>query len=223
LHEGQVSNAVAQFDQALAIMPEYPEAYYNLGRAFLTNHQPDVALECLQKAAALAPDVAQINFTLGETLLQQGRTDAAREYLQKALRLRPDFPEAHYKLANALVEEGRAPEAVAHYESALQLRQPFNEAANNLAWLLATSGDKSLRDGARAVELARQAERDSGGKDPVILGTLAAAYAEAGKYPDAVAAAERARQLALAQTNRALAATLETQLRQYQAGRPFRQ
>jgi len=223
LHEGQVSNAVVQFDAALAIMPQYPEAYYNLGRAFLTNHQADVALECLQKAAALAPDVAQINFTLGETLLQQGRTDAAREYLQKALRLRPDFPEAHYKLANALVEEGRAPEAVAHYERALQLRQPFNEAANNLAWLLATTGDKSLRDGARAVELARQAERDSGGKNPMILGTLAAAYAEAGKYPEAVAAAEQARQLALAQTNRVLAATLETQQRQYQAGRPFRQ
>jgi len=139
------------------------------------------------------------------------------------LQSRPGWAEAHYKLANALVQTGRLREAVAHYEQALKWRPAYNEAANNLAWLLATSGDNSLRNGARAVELARQADRDSGGKNPVILGTLAAACAEMGNYPAAVAAAERARQLAVAQTNSALAGALEMQLRQYHAGLPYRQ
>jgi hypothetical protein len=53
LHEGQISNAVANFEKALKIKPKFPEAYYNMGRAFLTNNQPDVAVDCFQRALAL--------------------------------------------------------------------------------------------------------------------------------------------------------------------------
>jgi len=223
LHQGEVSNAVSALERAVALMSHFPEAYYTLGRAFMTNHQPEVAAECFHKALALSPTVAEIHYSLGESLLESGHAREAQDFLEQALQSRPGWAEAHYKLANALVQTGRLREAVAHYEQALKWRPAYNEAANNLAWLLATSGDNSLRNGARAVELARQADRDSGGKNPVILGTLAAACAEMGNYPAAVAAAERARQLAVAQTNSALAGALEMQLRQYHAGLPYRQ
>jgi hypothetical protein len=90
------------------------------------------------------------------------------------------------------------------------------EAANNLAWLLATCPDRSLRDGNRAVILARHASEQSHNQNPMILGTLAAALAEKGNFSEAAATAQRARELALAQANLTLAGALESQWRQYQ-------
>jgi Flp pilus assembly protein TadD len=184
LHEGQISNAVAEFEKAIAIQSHYPEAYYNLGGAFLANNQPDVAVDCLQRALAQDSSV----------------------------------PETHYRLANALAKLARYAGAIAQYSQALAIRPGMDEAANNLAWLLATCSDRSLRNGPKAVALALQASQHSHDQKPEILGTLAAAYAESGKPSDAVATAQRARQLALAQNNPALAAVLESQCRQYQAG-----
>jgi protein O-mannosyl-transferase len=183
LEQGLVPNAISNFESALVLQPAFPKAYYNMGRAFQTNNQPDVAADCFQRALALDPGVAEI----------------------------------HYKLANALVQLKQPAQAIAQYSQALQLRPGMDDAANNLAWLLATCSDRSLRDGNRAVELARQASEHSHDQNPVILGTLAAAYAQAGKLSEAVATAQRARELALAQTNRTLVAALESQLRQYQA------
>jgi Flp pilus assembly protein TadD/uncharacterized membrane protein len=218
LRQGDISNAVAQFEKALAIRPVFPEAYYNLGRAFLTNHQPDVAVDCFQRAVALDSSVAEIQFSLGETLLQLGRPAEARACLEKAIQIRPKHASAHYKLGNALVQLGRPAEAMAQYALALQIRGNYDEAANNLAWLLATCSNRSLRDGTRAVALARQASEHSHDANAVILGTLAAAYAETGDFPGAAATARRARQLALEQTNQVLAADLESQLRKYEEG-----
>jgi hypothetical protein len=75
-----------------------------------------------------------------------------------------------------------------------------------------------LRNGVRAVTLARQASEHSHDQNPVILGTLAAAYAETGNLSEAAATAQRARQLALDQNNRTLAGALESQWRRYQNG-----
>ena len=93
---------------------------------------------------------------------------------------------------------------------------------SNLAWVLATCPEASARNGARAVELAEQARRLSGDKDPVLLGTLAAAYAEAGRFADAVATAQRALELVCAQANTAQTETLRARLELYRSGSPFR-
>ena len=91
---------------------------------------------------------------------------------------------------------------------------------NNLAWRLATCPQAALRDGARAVELAREADRLAGGKNPDYLDTLAAAYAEAGQFPQAVEAAERALTLAVAQSNPRME-DIRARLKLYQGGSPF--
>jgi tetratricopeptide (TPR) repeat protein len=102
--------------------------------------------------------------------------------------------------------------------------QPDNvEAQNNLAWLWATAPDAALRKGVEAVALAEQANRLSGGQNPAVLCTLAAAYAEVGRFPDAVNTAQKALQLAESQTNAApVVNALQTQIKCYQAGSPFR-
>jgi protein O-mannosyl-transferase len=222
LQDGQTGAAVAQFEAALQSQPVYPEACYNLGRAFLTNSQPAEAVACLQKAVAMDPNAAEINYTLGETLLQQGRLDLAGTYLERALAIRPDFAGAHYQLANLLLQQGWVSAAVAHYQRALELRPDSAPACNNLAWLLATCPAASFRDGLLAVALAKQAEHITGGRDASILGTLAAAQAEAGAFAEARATARRARQLAAAQTNTALVNMIDIQAQQYGRGLPWR-
>jgi tetratricopeptide (TPR) repeat protein len=97
--------------------------------------------------------------------------------------------------------------------------QPVVE--NNLAWLLAVCSKASVRNGGKAVELARQANAQTGGENPIILHTLAAAYAEAGRFSDAVETARHALRLAGAQSNPGLAGLLESELKLYQAGKPF--
>jgi protein O-mannosyl-transferase len=92
---------------------------------------------------------------------------------------------------------------------------------NELAWVLATCKDASLRNGAEAVALAEHAVELSRNHRPAILGTLAAAYAEAGRFDDAVATATRALRLALAQNKTVLAHRLRARIKLYQAGLPF--
>ena len=112
-------------------------------------------------------------------------------------------------------------DALSQYQNALQI-EPANPALqNNLAWLLATSPEASLRDGNRAVELARQANALTSGQNPAFLTTLAAAFAEAGRFPEAVETAQRALSLAGAQSDTMLAAMLQSELKLYQAGAPF--
>jgi hypothetical protein len=71
------------------------------------------------------------------------------------------------------------------------------------------------------VALARQANGQAGGRNPVILGTLAAALAETGQFPEAIQTAQQATQLANAASNAAVARSIESQMTFYQAGKPF--
>ena len=148
--------------------------------------------------------------------------DEAVAHFERALALQPNLGEAHNGLASALLQAGRVREAVAQYQAAVAAAPENPYLLNNLAWALATCPEASIRDGARAVELAQQAERLSGGKDPWILGTLAAAYAEAGRFSEAVAAAQRALELATARADTKQAEDLRARISLYQAGSPYR-
>jgi Flp pilus assembly protein TadD len=112
-------------------------------------------------------------------------------------------------------------EAIGHFQTALKIEPVDIEVQNNLAWQLATCGQASLRNGSQAVQLARQANDLAQGKNPVILGTLAAALAEAGKFGDARRSAQEAIGLAQAAGRLELVRRLTDQLRLYEADRPF--
>ena len=92
---------------------------------------------------------------------------------------------------------------------------------NNLAWILAANPDATLRNGAEAVALAERACKLTDYKEGVFVGTLAAAYAEAGRFPEAVSSAERARSLALAAGQKDIARKNLELLELYRADRPY--
>ena len=154
--------------------------------------------------------------------MQAGQTDDAIVQFQKAIVLEPNFSEAYNSLGDAYRQKGITGEAVANYQKAIELQPQLISPRVSLSWLLATWPDASIRNGARAVTLAEEANQFSGGSDPKVLRILAAAYAETGRFPDAVSTAKKALALAAAQSNTSLENKLQAEIRLYQAHSPCR-
>jgi protein O-mannosyl-transferase len=209
----------------LAVTSNNTFAHKNLADALAQKGQVDEAISEYQKALAIDPNNAEACYNLGYTLAQQGQVDEAIIQFQQALAINPNLAEASFNLGDALYQKGRVDEAIIQFQKTLAIQPGFVAAQNNLthiAWVMATSPNPSLRNGTKAVELAQQTDRLSGGGNPNMAATLAAADAEAGKFPEAIANAQRALQLASGQNNAAMIPSLEAQLKSYQAGFPFR-
>ena len=227
LRSGQLDNAISEFQAALDIRSRSTQTHYSLGAALIQNNIGnafarkqlwDKAINHLQEAARLRPDYADAYFNLGSVFFQLGRIDQAIAQWRKALAIRPTDEQAHRNIASALRKKGNVKEAIAEYEQALNITPEDTVALNNLAWILATSSDASIRDGARSVTLAVKAVQASGDKDPNFVRTLAAAHAATGQFAEAVAAAETAKTLAGTQGKAELASRLGEEIALYRAG-----
>jgi tetratricopeptide (TPR) repeat protein len=219
--EGRLDEAISHYREALQINPGYGKLDYNLGIALLKEGKVDEAIIHLQRAVQINPDDADAHNNLGIALRQKGRLDEAINQYQEALRINPRFAKAHYNLGNALGQKGNVAEAIAQFQQALEIEPADPGVLNNLAWLLAAGPEASLRNGEKAVELARQANELTGGERPVLLHTLAAAFAEAGRFPEAVETAPRPLRLAEARSNTSLARQLQSEIQSYQLGRAY--
>jgi tetratricopeptide (TPR) repeat protein len=220
--DGRLDEALAHGQKALEIQPDNVGANNCVGFVLLQKGHVDEAIAHFQTALRARPDYAPAHSNLGMALFQLGRVDEAIAHFRSALEADPTVADIHNNLGAALVQKGQFEEAVADYQKALELRPDYPGACNNLAWVLATSPQASIRNGARAVQLARQANQLTGGGNLVILRTLAAAYAEAGRFPEAIETANQALQLATAQGKSAWANTLQKETRLYQAAFPLR-
>jgi tetratricopeptide (TPR) repeat protein len=222
MRQGRGEEAVAHWRRALEIEPRLAGAHNNLGNALLAMGHLEEAVAHLQKALEIDPGLASAHDNLGNALLRKGRLDEAIAQFQEAVRIRPGFARAHSNLGGVLLRQGRIKEALAQYEAALAAQPANPSVLSSLAWVLATCPEAPIRNGPRAVELAQQAEQLTGGQNPSVLGTLAAAYAEAGRFPEAVATAQRALELAMARAAAGQVESLRARLGLYQAGSPYR-
>ena len=210
------------FTHALAVTTNNDVALNNLGIIFLDKGQLDDAISKLEAAIDLRPENAPAHDNLAKALLKKGQVTEAMVHYRKFLELEPANVEARNTLGTALIQQGHVREALDQWQEALALQPENGNAASNLAWVFATCPEDSIRDGTRAVELAEKAFRISGGKIPMIYRVLAAAYAENGRFADAVETAQRGAELATSQGNPALAAELESNVALYQSGTPLR-
>lgn len=220
--QGKVAEAAAHYEAALAADPQFAEAHTNLANILYRQGRIDEAVARYRKAMESNPGSAQARTNLAIALLTRGEIDEAIAQCQDALKLNPQSPEAHCELGKALYRKGRSREALAHWLETIRLRPQDLATVNVVARLLATSPDDSLRNGVEAVKLAEHAVRLSDAQVPALLDTLAAAYAEAGRFPDAVEAAKRALRLASANKDAALAEALRARVRLYEEGSPYR-
>jgi tetratricopeptide (TPR) repeat protein len=215
-------NSETLWRRTLACTVRNSGAEQNLGQAIHEKGNVEEAMLHFQNALRIDPSQASVHSALGVALLEMGRADQSLISLRRALEIDPNDADAHYNFGNTLLQLGRAREAVAQYSRALEINRDDIEAQNNLAWVLATCPDGAVRNGIQAVAIAERADSLTLSKSPVISATLGAAYAEAGRFADAVKAAERAFQLASAEGNQSRASSIRVQIDLYRIAAPFR-
>ncbi len=210
------------FTHALAVTSNNDVAKNNLGIVFLQKGNLDEAISLLQAAVDLRPENSPAHENLAKALLQKGQVTDALVHYRRLLELQPDNIEVHNIVGTVLIQQGQAREAVEEWQKVLAIQPDNGNATSNLAWVFATSPDDSLRDGAKAVQLAEQAMRISGGRIPIIFRTLAAAYAENGRFSEAIQTAQRGIELANSRGNSGLATELQSNIVLYQERQPLR-
>jgi len=180
---------------------------------------------------AVTPDNQTAHQNLAAALWSKGRTAEANKHsraaaIAHARTTLKDYPfdvATHNDLGVLLVQNGDVRGGIEQWETSLQLNPDDGNALNNLAWVLATYPADTIRDGKRAVELAAKATTLPGGNVPIVIRTLAAAYAEAGDFSKAIETGQRALDLATAQSNTSLLSTLRHEIELYQAHTPYRE
>ena len=210
------------WSHALACTTDNIVAEGNLGRACYDKGKKREAMVYFQNSLRIEPRQAAVQSSLGVFFLEMGQVNESLAHLQTAVEIEPKFADAHYNLGNTYLQMGQAKEALSHYSKALEIDPNDTEALNNMAWILATWPDALTRDGAKAVALAERADSLTRGASQVISATLAAAYAEAGRFAEALKTGRRALQLATAEGNAPRADSIRTQIETYQSGAAFR-
>jgi tetratricopeptide (TPR) repeat protein len=222
LQKGDIDGAIAHYQEELKIQPDYAEAHNNLSTALARKGHLEEALAHLQKALEINPNRTQVHYNVAMILLQKGEVDEAIANFQKELKIQPLYADAHSDLGIALSQQGRMSEAITEWQKALEIQPDNINAQSNLAWIFATHPDASIRDGPKAVNLAERVLQLSGRTNPRIFRLLAAAYAESGRFGEAIDAAQKGLQLAVTQDNSALADTLQMNIALYQNNSPLR-
>jgi len=213
------------YRMVVAHNPNSWTAHQNIGAEVFARGQLDDAAAEFHKVLELEPNYAQASkrayFGLGGVSVRKGKQEEAIKLFETALKLDPTYGPAHNGIASALHRQGRLAEAIAEYERAIYLRPESAGILSNLAWMLATCSDPSLRDGHRALALAQRADRLSGGANPRILRSLAAAYAEVNQFGQAAKTARHALDLWLQDGESSFTGALRREISLFDAGRPY--
>jgi len=194
--KGRIDEALAQYQTALRLKPDGTLTCMNIGSILQAKGRTEEAIDYFQKAVMLEPNMDQAQWRLGSALLDANRVGEAMPHLDLAVRMNTNGLEALLELTALLENHHLYRESASHYRQGLTERPGEPELLNNLAWLLATCPDGAVRNGPEAVKLATQANGATGGKNPAVLSTLAAAYAEAGRFTEANSTAQTALGLA---------------------------
>ena len=189
---GELQQAKTHLIRAIELDPELAPAHCNLGFVLRQENKLDEAMNSYREALRIDPNFAMAHLHLGALLLESGVSGEAKTHLAEAVRLDPHDHYARFNLASAFRKEGDQEQAADHLGNVLESEPDFFPAIVALATIRATSKNDSLRDGQQAVELATRACKLTGHQHPEALYVLAAAYAEEGRFPEAISTAERA-------------------------------
>jgi tetratricopeptide (TPR) repeat protein len=221
LRSGDPAAALPHLQKALELSPG-AEAEGNLGRALLQTGQTDEAVAQFESALRQDSKNARIHNDLGVALLRKREFELAIAHFRQATRIEPKFAQAYFNLGSGLYLRRNFPEALAQWRAGLQI-EPGNVAVlKSVAWILAAGPVAGMWNGSEAVRFATRAMELSGGRDPAILDVLGAAYAQDGRFAEALETARRALALATEQGKTVLAEDLKKRAALYQKRQPFR-
>ena len=220
---GQTSEAIVHYEQALHIQPDSVKVHNNLAGAFLRLGRPDEAIKHYEEALKVKPDLLESRLNLGLTLSQAGRTAEAIEHYRQALKVRPGLADVQLRTMSLLLQAGKIREAIQQGRQAVEHLHGDPNVDRFVAWLMASHDRSDGADPKQAVELAERAVGATGRRNTVGLDTLAAAYASAGRFDEAVATANEARRLAEEAGQNSLAEEIHMRLQLYRQRKPYRE
>lgn len=221
--QGRLDEAIAHYSAALKADPALAQAHNNLGILLLQKGRVAEGVAQLREAVRLQPGDSESQLNLAQALVQQEQWSEAADRFGGTITAAMTDPRAQCQYAIALAHLQRTREAMSHFARALLLDPDLPEALDGLSWILATDNNAQLRNGTEAVRMSERACELTGRKDPVKLKTLAAAYAEAGRFSEAVAAVQAAHTLAEQASRKGLAEECRLMLAPFKAAKPWRQ
>ena len=217
------NNDVILWEDCVNKSPHQYRQHYNLGLALAGKGRLDEAIKQYHKALNINPDDAKTYYGLGNALVRKGDGESAVYNYHQALRINPSYYEAYYNLGRILSNKGEIAKAINTYQKVLSINGEMGPALYNLSWIYATSKIDKYRDGKKAVNLAEKLCRLTSYQQPLALDTLAASYAEIGRFSNAVTIAKKALRLSLQTGPKELELGIKKRLLLYLNGKPFRQ
>jgi tetratricopeptide (TPR) repeat protein len=220
---GKSAEALAQYQQALALNPQRDEADNNIGKLLFEMNRPEAALSYCVKAVELNPKRASSNNSLGLVLAALNRFDEAMSQFSEAAHLAENYAAPRFQTGRTLLKLGRDADAIPFFNEALQIEPDNFQMLIFVARVLASDENSQIRNGNEAFALADRANKLTGGAQPVALDTLAMACAEAGRFDEAVPIQQQAVKLAESAGQTDDAVLMQQRSRLYKNRQPWRE
>lgn len=217
---GQLERALVHLQAAAQLNPQYAQIHNNLGVILAKLGHETAAITEFAEALRLKPRYADVHLNLARSFEQQGRLDQAIQHLWTAIDLQPPAADTYLRLSQLLVRTGRYGEAIATLRHGHKAVPSHFHLANELAWLLATCPEANLRSPDEALQLSERLCQETERHIPELLDTLAASYAAAGRFPEAIQTAHQAVVLAEAKQQEPLVEAIKSRLAGYEKQQP---
>jgi tetratricopeptide (TPR) repeat protein len=188
--DGKHTQAISDFNKSLEINANFAPAYYNRGKLWRLKGKDDQAIADYTKALEINPKFVEAYNNRANIFSEKGEYNRAIADYDKGLQINQNYFELYFNRGNVLSGIGEYSRAISDYSKALEINPNYVMIYNNYGWLLATCSDVKYRDGLKAVKLAQKAVKMN--ENYMTLDTLAAAYAEAGRFNDAIRKQEKA-------------------------------
>jgi Tfp pilus assembly protein PilF len=215
-------NTLTIFKHTLNVTHNNSVAHYKVAYVLAQNGKLDEAITHYSKSLEIDPRYSMVHHDFGVALVQKGKAQKAVYHFEKALQLDPEYALAHYNLGKVYQNQGNTEAEISHYRYALRINPDMTLALYHLSWILATHEKATYRNSNEALKLAERLCMLTNYQQPLALDALAAAYAEAGQYKNAVVTAQKAYNMALQLGLDELALNSNERLKLYQMGRPYR-
>ncbi|MGD0077823.1 MAG: tetratricopeptide repeat protein [Sedimentisphaerales bacterium] len=223
VREGKADEATACFKKLLQEGHNVPTVNLGLAMALSMQNKYDDAVRYFKESLRQDPGNLDARQKLGNVLMAMGKTGEAVLCLKESLQISPNQPQIYMMLGAIYEQTGDYKSAIPNWARAVELSPNNANALNSLAWLLVTSGEVSAENANKAVKLAERACEQTGYKNAMILDTLAAAYASAGRFEEAVTMANKAVYAANTSGYKDLADEIQERIKLYKAHQRYRQ
>jgi len=222
MDQGRPAEAQNAFDAAAALRPKSATTAHGQALSLDIQGKPAEAAEAYERALRLDPNLVKAHHDYALMLARHGHTEDSIEHFRAAIRIDPQHASSYANMGTLMQVQGKTREAIDLWEKAIEIEPDRHGTLRSLAWVYATDPDATIRNGSRAVAMAKRANELIGGRDSLTLDALAAAYAETGDYFQAIAAAELAQSRAEDLGRAAVAAEVGRRLDLYRQSRAYR-